>query len=374
MSRPPIEPPFRRLLAATLLSALVLQGCTAGRFRYDKLDEERDEVVMKDLEELIADSDSVLANARVEQIEYDFTKEKDEYKLGKGDVLNILVLGHPELSSQREEFGQLSGNTIRKDGKLYMPIVGELEAEGLSLTEFETKLEAEIAKYVVKPEVVVEILKHDSQKFTIVGEVAQPGVFPVTGNVTLLDALGLAGGVPETADLEGAMLVRNGKVMPINFADMVRRGDVSRNVFLKDEDLIYVPDNLGKKVYVLGEVKQPNTVQIERDSLSLAEALASCGGPTPARARRELAVVRGGFARPVVYIVDLDKALLVDDQIKLRAGDRVIVAPTGLSTASRYMQQIYPFLRGIQAAGIAAQGGANIGTTISATQGPMDAP
>jgi hypothetical protein len=112
-------------------------------------------------------------------------------------------------------------------------------------------------------------------------------------------------------------------------------------------------------------VLQPNAVQIERDHVSLAEALANCGGPTPARARRELAIVRGGFAKPVVYIVDLEKALLYDDQIKLRSGDRVVVAPTGLSTSSRYMEQVLPFLRGIQALGIAAQGGSNVARQIA---------
>ena len=162
-----------------------------------------------------------------------------------------------------------------------------------------------------------------------------------------------------TADLEGALVVRGAKLMPINVADVVRRGDVERNVFLRDGDLIYVPDNVAKKVFVLGEVLQPNAVQIERDHVSLAEALANCGGPTPARARRELAIVRGGFAKPVVYIVDVEKALLYDDRIKLHAGDRVVVAPTGLSTTSRTMQQILPFLQGIQAAGIGAQGTTN---------------
>src|SRR5690606_15098351 len=117
-----------------------------------------------------------------------------------------------------------------------------------------------------------------------------------------------------------------------------------------------------------GEVLKPDAVQIERDSVSLAEALATVGGPTPARARREIAVIRGGYAKPVVYIVDLERALLFDDRIKLRSGDRVVVAPTGLSTSSRYMEQVLPFLRGIQALGIAAQGGSNVARQVAAIE------
>jgi polysaccharide export outer membrane protein len=135
---------------------------------------------------------------------------------------------------------------------------------------------------------------------------------------------------------------------------------VSRNIYMKDRDLVYVPDNVAKKAFVLGEVVQPTAVQIERDSVTLAEALAAARGPTPASARRELAVIRGGFAKPIVYHIELEKALLYDDRIKLRSGDRVIVAPTGLAMASRYMQQLLPFLVGAQALGFTASGASNV--------------
>src|SRR5690606_13962848 len=134
----------------------------------------------------------------------DFTAERDEYRLGKNDVLNIFVLNHPEMSSQRVDLGQISGTTIRKDGMVHLPVVGGVMAAGLTLTEFEQNLRAEIAKYIVEPQVSVEILCHESQKFFVLGEVARPGAFPVDGDTTLLEAIGVAGGVPPEADLESA--------------------------------------------------------------------------------------------------------------------------------------------------------------------------
>lgn len=351
-------------VGALALLLAMLTACAAGRHRFDRLNEDEDGVDLRDLDELIADSDAPAhGDLAVEQVEYDFATERDEYRLGANDVLEIFVLDHPELSSQRVNLGEISGTTIRKDGKLHLPVIGELKAEGLTLTEFESALRTEAARYIVDPEVHVEILRYEAKKFYVLGEVARPGAFPVDGDTTLIEAIGLAGGVPPTGDLESATVVRQGKLLPINLADVLRRGDVSRNVYMRHGDLVYVPDNVGQKVYVLGEVKQPRVVPIERNHVTLAEALAAAGGPTPASARRELAVIRGGFAKPVVYRIDLDKALLVDHQIKLRAGDRVVVAPTGLVTASRYMQQILPFLLGAQALGIAAQGGLNIATT-----------
>lgn len=353
-------------LAAGLLAVAISgpAGCAAGRHRYDRLDEKKDDVDLRDLEDLIADSNApTKGELEVEQVQYDFAAEKDEYRLGANDVLDIFVLDHPELSSQRVNLGEISGTTIRKDGKVHLPVIGDLEAAGRTVTQFEEALRTEAARYIVDPEVHVEILRYEAKKFYVLGEVARPGSYPVDGDTTLIEAIGLAGGVPPTGDLESATVVRKGELLPINLADVLRRGDVSRNVYMRAGDLVYVPDNVGRKVFVLGEVKQPRVVQIERNHVTLAEALAAAGGPTPASARRELAVIRGGFAKPIVYRIDLDKALLVDHQIKLRSGDRVVVAPTGLVTASRYMQQILPFLLGAQALGIAAQGGLNIATT-----------
>lgn len=352
----------RALIAAIALATMT--ACAAGKFRYDRY-KDGDEVEVRDLEELLRDSENpspLRGEVQVEQVDYDFATEEDVYRLGKNDVLNIFVLDHPELSSQRVNLGEISGTTIRKDGKIHLPVVGALNAQGLTLSEFEAQLQTEVARYVVEPHVHVEILRHESQKFYVLGEVTHPGVFPVDGDTTLIEALGLAGGIPPTADLESATVVRNGQLLPINLADILRRGDVSRNVYMQHGDLVYVPDNVNKKVFVLGEVTLPSVVPIQRNSVTLAEALASAGGPTPASARRELAVIRGGFAKPVVYRIDLEKALLYDDQIKLRPGDRVVVAPTGLVTASRYMQQVLPFLVGAQALGLAASGATNIAT------------
>ncbi|MBV1859352.1 MAG: SLBB domain-containing protein, partial [Nannocystaceae bacterium] len=261
---------------------------------------------------------------------------------------------------------ELAGTTVRKDGFAYLPVVGKVKADGLTVTEFETALRRAAAKFVVDPQVHVEILEHESQKFHVLGHVRTPGSFPVDGDTTLLEALSLAGGIGESGSIEGATIVREGQLLPIDLAALVKGGDISRNVFMRKGDLVYVPDSSSMKVFVLGEVKTPTSVAILDGRISLAEAIATAGGPTPARARRELAVIRGGFAEPVVYRIDLEDALLIDHRIQLRAGDRVVIAPTGLSTSSRYMQQILPFLGGAQALGLAAQGGTSVATQAAA--------
>ena len=374
-AKPRREMPSRHSRLAWLVAAVAVGACTP-RYRYDRLDEARDNVDVRDLEDLIADSQNNEGRGpgsglglRKKVIDYDFSEERDEYRIGRNDVLNVYVVDHPEMSSQRVNLGEITGTTVQKDGNVYLPVIGSIRAVGLSVVDFREKLLETAAKYILDPHVSVEILDYRSQKFFVLGQVRQPGAFPVTGHITLLEGLGLAGGTLPEADLEGSYVIRNGNVLPISLAGVLLEGQVEYNVFMQDRDLVYVPDNADKKVYVLGEVQAPTVVPIQRTHITLAEALAAAGGPTAAEARKEISVLRGGFAKPVVYTVDLEQALLFDERIALRPGDRVVVAPTGLSTASKYMQQILPFLQGIQALGIAVQGATNVGTQITATQG-----
>ena len=136
-----------------MIAAITSSACATGKFRYDRLKEDRDNVDMRDLEELLKDGmrppELKQGDVTVKQVEYNFKAEKDEYRLGKNDVLNIFVLNHPELSSQRVDLGQISGTTIRKNGKVHLPVVGALQAEGLTITEFEDSLREAVAKFEV---------------------------------------------------------------------------------------------------------------------------------------------------------------------------------------------------------------------------------
>ncbi|MEE9385353.1 MAG: polysaccharide biosynthesis/export family protein [Nannocystaceae bacterium] len=345
--------------------ALVAVACGTPRYRFDRRNI-ADKVEHRDLARLIADGEGSPQHfgARVEVASYDFRNERDEYRLGKNDLLNVFVVNHPEMSSQRVNLGEISGTRVQKDGNVYLPVVGPVRADGYDVVAFQTVLRTAVGRFVHDPQVTVDVLKHESQKFFVLGQVRLPGTFAVDGDTTLLEGIGMAGGILDTGNLEAAHVIRNGNLMPINLGDMLSRGDVSRNIFMRDRDTVYIPDNLDQKVYVLGEVAQPRVVPIVRSRLTLAEALAAAGGPTAAMARRELAVIRGGFAKPIVYTLDMEEALLYDERIRLRNGDRVIVAPTGLATSSRYARMILPFLQGAQAAGVAAGGGVNVVNSI----------
>lgn len=354
--------------------ALLITACRTPRYRYARNPPEGAE--LRDLEQLIRDSQGgkgsdlpqVSKQLSARMVDYAFENKPKTYRLGPEDILNIFVAQHPEMSSQRIEMGQISGSKIQADGKVYLPVLGAIPAAGRTIVEFRQLLMQTAAKFISDPQVAVEVLEFRSQKFFVLGQVQNPGAFPVNGVVTLLEGIGLAGGPKPEGNLESAHVLRKGRLLPINLASIMLRGDVRRNVRLEGGDVIFIPDSADQKVYVLGEVTQPTAVPIMRNNMTLAEALATAGGPTPARARREIAILRGGFDRPIVYAINLETALLYDEKIKLRPGDRVVVAPTGLSTTSRYMEQLTPFLSGIQSLGFAVQGATNVAERISAAQ------
>jgi polysaccharide biosynthesis/export protein len=282
----------------------------------------------------------------VETIATSLDVQKDEYRIGPNDVLNITVLDHPEVSSTRDFNRGIVGTIVKKDGNIYLPIVGTVRADGYTVEEFHGVLQERLKTYIQDPQLSVDMLKYESKRFFVLGEVNNPGAFPVDGKTTLLDGIGMAKGVKPEGSLEGAYVVRDRALLPINLADLLLRGDTSRNIYMKKNDLIYVPAASDQKVYVLGEVHEPGAFQIPNGRMTLAQAIAEAGGILHVEAAEgRIKLIRGSWKAPVVYTLEFDTVLTHGDRVFLRPGDRIFVQPTGLTTASRYMRQILPFLQ-----------------------------
>jgi len=298
----------------------------------------------------------------VETIETPPPAEPGEYRLGRNDVLHIVVVGHPEFSGVGgDERGQPVGTRIQSDGKIYPPMLQGIQAAGLTTAELRASLQEALKKYLVEPQVSVEVLRFESQKFFVLGHVETPGVFPVDGNTTLLEGIARAGGIRESGDIEGAYIIRGGKLLPVSLGDILLRGDTSRNVPMQQGDLVYVPDKADWKVYVLGEVKKPGIVPMDSRGLNLADALAAAGGIDPVHARRsEIRIFRGGWQRPQAFRVSTEDVYQFGTSIQLRPGDRIIVAPRGLATYARTISLLTPWMQsGATIAAVAAAFAAN---------------
>lgn len=165
----------------------------------------------------------------------------EEYRIGVGDALQISVWRNPELST---------GVPVRPDGKISLPLIGDIMAANLTATQLSTNIIAGLENYVRNPQVTVIVANPSSSDFQrrvrITGAVGSPQSLPYRDGMTVLDLVLLAGGPNEFASANKAKLYRkvNGetKVYPIYLGDLIDNGKVETNYPLQPSDIVTVPE------------------------------------------------------------------------------------------------------------------------------------
>ena len=160
-----------------------------------------------------------------------------EYVIGPTDVLDVSVWKEPDISRTV---------TVRPDGKISLPLVGELVASGQTPVELQALISHKLANFLTSPEVTV--LLHDIRSGTvsIFGKVAKPGAYPLTKQMTVLDVIAAAGGFKDYARLSKIYVLRvmaDGTTARyrFNFKQVIKGHDISQNIQVEPKDAIYVP-------------------------------------------------------------------------------------------------------------------------------------
>lgn len=246
-----------------------------------------------------------------------------DYVVGPRDVLTITSYDQTDLSGKF---------AVEADGTFTYPLIGRFTAGGLSLRAVETRLKTRLKDegFFNDPQVTVAVETYKSQKLFIVGEVRSPGSYALSGNMSLVEALALAGSTLPTASGEAVIVhpaagVPSAPVLPAqdDAGNIVRvdlralqNGELAENAVLLDGDTIFVPR--AESVYVFGQVKNPGAYALlQQKSTSVLQALSLAGGLTE----------RGSTAR--IKIVRLVKGDKQEINVKLgdvvRPGDTIIV-------------------------------------------------
>lgn len=170
----------------------------------------------------------------------------EDYIMSPGDQLQIYVLGHPDISSTRANND--SSYTVRPDGKMNFPLVGEIDVNGMTVFEFTQLLTKELSEYIINPNITVNVAKLGTTRVFVLGEVNKQGMYELTKSHRVLDALGAAGGFTQKAAKKNIYLVRNaGKpeemVQKLNINNFLRKGDVTQNLVLHEGDCLYLTSN-----------------------------------------------------------------------------------------------------------------------------------
>ena len=159
------------------------------------------------------------------------------YVIGASDVLAINVWKEPDVSRSIP---------VRSDGKISLPLVGEIQASGRTPLQLEQEITTKLTKYISEPEVTVMVQESRSQKFNILGMVAKPGSYPLVTSTTVLDALALAGGFRDFAKKKQIYILRKDVLgqsqrIPFNYNDVISGKNPQENVQLQADDTIVVP-------------------------------------------------------------------------------------------------------------------------------------
>ncbi len=240
-----------------------------------------------------------------------------EYRIGTEDVLNISFWQQPDLNSIIK---------VRQDGKVSLPVIGEITAAGLTPAELQKKIVEKISFYNKNiSQATVVVAEYNSQKVFVQGQVYRPGKYSFESIPDLWGVITEAGGPAEGADLSNVKIIRGGdeagKTILVNLSQMLEKGDLTKLPKLKIGDTIEIPRSIlsfggergtavpsytGRNVYyIYGQVARPGVFPLDQE-VDLLDAIVLAGGPTPTANMKKVKVLIKGASYSSVVEVNLD--------------------------------------------------------------------
>jgi polysaccharide export outer membrane protein len=252
------------------------------------------------------------------------TSSGNEYIIGEEDVLQISVWGNPELNVQVP---------VKPGGMISVPLIGDIEAAGHTPRELKILLEKEFVRFVKTPTVSVVVTEINSFKVYVIGRGAAgesdrpfSGVITLKRNTTLLQLIAQSGSL-ESVDLNESYLLRDGKRLDADLFKLIVNGDISQDIHLKPNDILFLPDNYEKHIRVVGAVITPGIFEY-REGMTALDAVLNAGGFTEFAKQNEVVIVRkeGDEIRNIeARLKDLIRDGDIKKDVSLTPGDLVIV-------------------------------------------------
>jgi polysaccharide export outer membrane protein len=159
------------------------------------------------------------------------------FVIGNDDLLAINVWKEPDISRSIP---------VRSDGRISLPLVGEVQAAGRTPLQLERDISTKLLSYIAQPEVTVMVQEIHSQKFNILGQVTKPGSYPLEAATTVLDAIAAAGGFRDFANKKGIYILRQNSGggqsrIAFDYKKVIKGKNAQQNIALQSRDTIVVP-------------------------------------------------------------------------------------------------------------------------------------
>ena len=336
---------------------------------------ERDAAGLTPAQDAVAANDSTYARA-------------NQYVIGKGDILQVIVFGHPELGgtaatpslttglqqggtgSSLGQVGSASGQLVDADGEIYFPYVGQVQAAGRTVKQLRSSISNQLSNFIRSPQVDVRVVEFRSQEVLVSGDIAKPCSVPVTNvTLTVLQALDRCDTLQSAAQgggqgpssrqgvgIQNVTLIRSGKTIPLDINRIYAAG---RPIPLQANDRLLIDDS-PNRVFMVGEFDEQTALPYSTGGMALSDAIADAGGVKLDTANTGAIYVIRGFiseesskrgglqttVRPYVYKLDASSAsgLILANQFQLKPRDVVFAPPAGLVNFNRALAQVTPSL------------------------------
>jgi len=217
-----------------------------------------------------------------------------EYRIGPKDLLEVTAMGVQEINKLAVR--------VSEDGRINLPLIGEVEVNNLTKSEVEKKLVGLLSeKYVINPQVSIFIVEYKSKRVSILGAVEKPGPYELLGRQTIMSIISQAGGMTRDAgnDIIVIRQLADGSSTSIRISidDLFVKGEAKLNIPLEPNDIINIPVDKVVVIYVFGQVKNPGALQVKRSAIpTLLQAIAQAGGFSDRAARGGIKIRRKNAA------------------------------------------------------------------------------
>ena len=271
------------------------------------------------------------------------------YRLQGGDRFRIRVYNEDELNNN-----STASTIVTPDGYIVMDAVGPVIVKDLTITEATKKLEDALKKLIKHPQVSLMPESIQGKTATLLGAVREPGEYSVTASTRIADLIakgkGYAVGILDDntidlADISNSYIIRNGKMLPVDFFEAIVKGNQLHNIRVFPGDLVYIPKREDSRVMVIGEVKSPRVVNWKTGT-TFIDALAYCGGLADDYWGTALVIRKSekGKNDPIkVYKINIDEVIAGKaPNFSLAAGDILYIPKDALGEYNVFVKKLLP--------------------------------
>jgi len=211
-----------------------------------------------------------------------------DYIIGEGDVLQVNVLGNPELTTTAR---------VSREGQIRLPLIGQVFVAGIALPRIADVIASRLANgYLVDPQVSVSVQEYRTLKATIIGMVNRTGVYEFRDRLTFLELISRAGGLSPDADASAVVTSRSGESRTVDLRGLLTLGNVSLDIEIRDGDSVFIA--AAPKFSISGEVRRPGDYRYEK-GLTASRAINVAGGVSSDADSRAVITSRSGETRTV---------------------------------------------------------------------------